>query len=104
MRRILISGFVASALGVLFLSASLSAASYHVYMTGYVASYGNNQLIVGKKRFILTPGVTVAFHDRRNGSYIVVKGKLSDVRVGQPVVVKAEGSSAYEILIERWKQ
>jgi hypothetical protein len=104
MKRMLFTLCVASVLGVLLYSVPLNANTFHVYVSGNVTSFGNNEMTVDKRRFLLSSNVRVAFHDKKNGSYFESKGKLSDVKVGQPVIIKAEGSAAHEILIERWKQ
>lgn len=104
MKHWLKSGLLLGLLGVLLCAVSLNAATYHVYFTGIVTSFGNNEINVNNKRYILAPKVTVLFQDKQKGSYYEKKGSLSDIRIGQPVIVKAEGSSAHEILIERWKQ
>lgn len=104
MRRLRLICPLLGVLCVILFTESVTAATYHTYIPGMITSFQNNIIYIDKSRFILAPDVRIFNHVRRNGAYYEEKTRFSDVSVGQPVLVKVEGSTVYEILIERWKQ
>lgn len=83
---------------------SSEAGTTHIYIGGIVQGISNNEISVNSHRYTLAPTVRVLAINKRNGAYFEDKSSVSDILVGQPVKVKVEATTVYEVLIERWKQ
>lgn len=88
---------------MLFCSVSAKAASAkHVYNSGVVSSFGNNQISIDNGTYSLRPDVTVVLIVREgNGAHYRRPGRLSDLSTGKRVHLKSRGSMVYEIEVER---
>jgi hypothetical protein len=51
--------------------------------------------------YAISPQAKVGFYDFRLGDVFLRHGKLSDVQVGETVVVKVQGSAVFEIMLSR---
>jgi hypothetical protein len=82
----------------------VQAGTTHFYTGGIVQEITQSEIWVGANRYTLAPSLRVIDINKRNNAYYEDRSSLYQVRSGQPVRVKVEGSTVYEILIERWKQ
>lgn len=88
---------------VMFCSMPADAATTkHVYNSGIVSSFGNNQISIGSGTYTLRPEVTVVLVVKDStGAHYQRKGSLSDVSTGKRVHLKSRGVMVYEIVVER---
>lgn len=89
---------------MLFISPLSEAGTTHIYTGGVVQGISNGEITVNARRYTLASAVRVLAINKRNGAYFEDKSNLSEIRVGQPVKIKVEAATVYEVLIERWKQ
>lgn len=79
--------------------------SQHKYYTGVVEDSSRAGIVLNKMQYTYSPILKVKAHQKiKNGSFSVVSADLDEVHRGTSVIVKVEGSTIYEIIIERWKQ
>jgi hypothetical protein len=79
--------------------------TFHRYMNGKVDAVSDHSIIVSGHKYTLAWNAVYRVHDRnRSGSFSDNLAQHSDVHAGQPVYVKVEGSTVYEVIIERWKK
>lgn len=76
----------------------------HIYTGGVIQDTANEELVIRGRRYTLHPSCKVLILEKRNGSYYEDAGQRSDLRSGLLVRIKAEATTVYEVLIERWKQ
>lgn len=81
-----------------------NAGTTHIYTGGSIQDISQDQLVVGANRYTVSPSVKIIILNKRNGSYYEDAGRRSDLQTGQPVRLKVEGTTVYEVVIERWKQ
>ncbi len=88
---------------VLFCSMPVNAAkTRHVYNTGVVSSFANNQITIESGTYMLRPDVSVVLIVKQgNGAHYQRPGRLYDVSTGKRVHLKSRGVMVYEIVVER---
>jgi len=90
--------------GCAVLANQVQAGTNHIYRGGIVRDITPGEITVGTNHYTLAPAVRVLVINKRNGAYFEDKSSLSEIRAGQPVKIKVEATTVYEVLIERWKQ
>lgn len=80
--------------------------SFHKYYTGIVQSSSSEGIVFNNKQYTYSPNVKIKAQvkNTKDGSFREIKAETYDIREGSNVNIKAEGSTIYEINIERWKQ
>lgn len=78
--------------------------SYHKYYTGVVQNVYSDGIVVDGQTYSYASDMKIKAHNQVDGAFDEVEGRLSEVRVGVSVVMKLEGTTIHEIIIERWKQ
>ena len=80
--------------------------SFHKYNTGVVQASSSAGIVFNNRQYTYAPTVKIRAHvkNTQDGSFKEIKAELYDIRVGSNVIIKVEGTTIYEIIIERWKQ
>lgn len=90
---------------IIGMATSVYGNTFHRYLNGKVESISNYSITVGGQRYSLNPYAVYRAHDRNsNGSFNEKPVRNSDVKVGQHVYIKVEGSTVHEVIIERWEK
>jgi hypothetical protein len=79
--------------------------TFHRYINGTVEAISDDSIVVSRHNYTLASNVIYRVHDRTpSGSFSDNLARRYDVRAGQPVYIKVEGTTVYEVIIERWKK
>lgn len=82
-----------------------SGRSFHKYHTGVVQGSSSAGIVFNNKQYTYAPTVKIRAHvkNTKDGSFQEIKAEMYEIQSGTNVIVKVEGSTIYEIIIERWK-
>jgi hypothetical protein len=83
---------------------STAGRSFLKYYSGIVQSASNDGIVLNNKTYAYAQNVKIRAHEKSKGAFKEVDARISEIRAGSPVIIRAEGASVYEIIIERWKQ
>jgi hypothetical protein len=79
--------------------------TFHRYIKGKVEAISDYSIVVSGHSYTLAGKVVYRVHDKSpSGSFSDNLARSSDLHAGQPVYIKVEGRTVYEVIIERWKQ
>lgn len=79
--------------------------TFHRYINGKVEAISDHSIVVSGHNYTLASNVVYRVHDRTpSGSFSDNLARRSEVYSGQSVYLKVEGTTVYEVIIERWKQ
>jgi|GEM_PF-4524252 len=96
-----------SILILLFLSLQPCAGSvantFHQSMSGRVDAVTADTITVATKLYNVTAGTVFRAHEKRGAAIYVVRADKSDIHPGHNVVVMANGPTALEVIIARWR-
>jgi hypothetical protein len=59
------------------------------------------RIILSGELYALSPHVKINFYDFRRGDVFLRHGSLPDVKTGDTVVVKVQGTAVFEIMLSR---
>lgn len=82
----------------------ISTRSFHKYYSGIVQRVFDSGIVLNSNNYFYASKVKILSHVKNNGVFKEAGASMYEVREGVPVIIKVEGTTIHEIIIERWKQ
>jgi len=89
---------------MLLYSVATEAATMQRYINGTIEHVTGDGITVNGNTYILSPKVSIRAHEYRDNSMYEVAGKTSEMTPGAQVYIRVEGTTVYEVIIERSKK
>jgi hypothetical protein len=82
-------------------SVAIEADTMQRYINGTIEYVTLDSITVNGNTFALSPKVSIRAHEKRDNSMYEVAGKTSEMIPGVQVYIRIEGTTVYEVIIER---